>query len=404
MSQNLITPQKLGRKKEAVFSIILVFILLIFLELSLRGFFAIIVGPDVLLYGTRFCCGSQKSFDQKGAARKEEEELTVSVHENIKGNYSKYFPNQIRTDIDEHGEIFSVTINSRGFRGKDFSDQKAEGVIRVITLGASSTFGYHNRDNETYPYVMESTLNQSCTGKSFEVINFGIPHSKSDNIYSLFLSEAVDLNPNIVTFYEGINDSEMEQDLGGLAKSSPSVFSSLKTLFYTLRDRLITLALLDNWLASGEKMSESDFHSHLQGRSEYFLKNLSLIHEECEKRGILFIVANQQAKSYAISREDIRGVTYDDEVKMLKNKLAKEGELSRVEVIFLTHAIIMEDLKDWALANNVPFVDVIKATDQDRDTLLSSVHVNPRGNKIIAAAFAEEILKHVDCGMATIRK
>jgi hypothetical protein len=39
----------------------------------------------------------------------------------------------------------------------------------------------------------------------------------------------------------------------------------------------------------------------------------------------------------------------------------------------------------------VPFVDVVKALDQDRDVLVSWVHLSPRGNRMIADAFAEEI-------------
>jgi hypothetical protein len=65
-------------------------------------------------------------------------------------------------------EPYRVTINSRGFRGKEFSDEKKPGVIRVITLGESSTFGLHARDDETYPYDLEHFLNKDCPGRAFE--------------------------------------------------------------------------------------------------------------------------------------------------------------------------------------------------------------------------------------------
>ncbi len=55
----------------------------------------------------------------------------------------------------------------------------------------------------------------------------------------------------------------------------------------------------------------------------------------------------------------------------------------------------MKELTKWVSANNVPNVDVIKAFDQDRDCLLSWVHLNAKGNKIIASEFAREILRHV---------
>ena len=94
------------------------------------------------------------------------------------------------------------------FRGRDFQTQKAPGVIRVVTLGASSTFGYYDRDEETYPFLLETLLNaESPESLRFEVINLGIPHLKMASIYQLFMAEALPLQPDIVTFYEGNNDA-----------------------------------------------------------------------------------------------------------------------------------------------------------------------------------------------------
>jgi len=62
-----------------------------------------------------------------------------------------------------------LSINSHGFRGKEFSIAKPDDVIRVLTLGASSTFGFFNKDDETYPYLLEQRLNKLCHGpKHFE--------------------------------------------------------------------------------------------------------------------------------------------------------------------------------------------------------------------------------------------
>jgi hypothetical protein len=40
----------------------------------------------------------------------------------------------------------------------------------------------------------------------------------------------------------------------------------------------------------------------------------------------------------------------------------------------------------------VPFADIVSALDRDRDVLVSWVHVTPRGNRLIAEAYAREIL------------
>ena len=46
-----------------------------------------------------------------------------------------------------------------------------------------------------------------------------------------------------------------------------------------------------------------------------------------------------------------------------------------------------------ASTSKVPFVDMIKIIDPERDVLLNWVHLSKRGNEIVAAAFAREIEK-----------
>ena len=54
----------------------------------------------------------------------------------------------------------------------------------------------------------------------------------------------------------------------------------------------------------------------------------------------------------------------------------------------------MNVIRSWALKENVTFVDIINSLNEDRDTLLSNVHLNPRGNKMIAKEFADKIFNH----------
>ena len=62
------------------------------------------------------------------------------------------------------------TINSKGFRGKEFNIKK-DGV-RIIAFGGSTTIGLESSDEETYPSQLEILLN----GKNkvnYEVLNMG---------------------------------------------------------------------------------------------------------------------------------------------------------------------------------------------------------------------------------------
>ena len=57
---------------------------------------------------------------------------TVMWHENMRGAYSKYFPGEVKTDTDQHGGLFKVTMNKHGFRGKSHAIAKGPGDVRIV--------------------------------------------------------------------------------------------------------------------------------------------------------------------------------------------------------------------------------------------------------------------------------
>jgi len=95
----------------------------------------------------------------------------------------------------------TVTINSLGFRGPEISTKKRPGVVRIVTLGGSSTFGTQVSDDEAWPRQLERRL-----GRDFEVVNLGVPgYGTVENlIQTAFVLS--DLNPDIAIYYEGWND------------------------------------------------------------------------------------------------------------------------------------------------------------------------------------------------------
>ena len=341
------------------------------LELAVRVVFAIKIGPRTFLYGLV----------------SDRDELNVQNHENVVvGHYSKYFPHEHRRDTDpDAGETFDVGINSQGFRGKDFSVAKPVGVIRIVTLGASSTFGYHDRDDETYPHYLEKLLNDACPKHKFEVINLGIPHLDSEQILSLFLNEAVPLDPDFVTFYEGINDCEGG---GWRAPVTPSLWARVRL---AVHEHSLFASLLADRLKKST-FSASEVEPYIQSKRAHFLASLERLREEALARHIGFLVVTQQVKSGLVAREKIASVTYAEEVHLVEQHLSREGMLEPSQLCMLTHDTLMHDLRHWAGEKSVPVVDGIAALDHDRDVLVSWVHLNPKGNHILAGAIANGIL------------
>jgi len=134
-----------------------------------------------------------------------------------------------------------------------------------------------------------------------------------------------------------------------------------------------------------------------------FLFDLDQIRKAAKRRNILFVVANQQANSKswfgipAARRADLKGVTYADELAAIERILKRGEAISGYEFDFLIHARLMRDLKTWAEKNKLPFVDIIGLLDQERQHLVSWVHLDTYANGLVADALADEILQHRFC-------
>ena len=384
-------------------------------EAATRISFALGIGPRVLLYGTDWYRnsdpGSKQNSKRLSDAERKHTELewtrkdSVENHVRTLDGYTKFFPNEYKTTHDaDTGERIPVSINSLGFRGSDFRKEKAQKVVRVLTMGASSTFGYYNKDNETYPYLLERALNQGCGGKvNFEVINFAIPHATSAMAAAMFVAEGIDLSPDIVTYYEGRNDSMIRRQY-------ETRFDKFRSV---LVHRLLLIAFIDQILV-GERVSIVEDSLQLEvlatERSRVFLKNMETILNSSRKAGISFIVANQQATSRSPvptavqERLLLRGVSLEAEAEKIRRKINDKGNVTDFEFTLLIHERMMRDLRQWADRQGVPFVDVIGALNQDRHYLLSWVHLHPEANRVVAAKLSEPILRQFCASAGQVKR
>jgi hypothetical protein len=425
MSENVVETTS-ERRRSAVsgrlaFVVYLIVTVAILLELTLRGYFAWQVGPRVLAYGTPWYRNAFsehrkkeliEQYDRERVGWNEDENTlnTASKHDNEKRSYFKFFPTETKyiKDIDS-GEVFPAAINSHGFRGKDFSIAKPDDVIRVLTLGASSTFGFFNKDDETYPHLLEQRLNKLCHGpKRFEIINFAIPDANASQIRAMFVAEGLALAPDVITFYEGRNDSArlLPTDFRQ-ARTSETSTGWLHGAWDATTRTFILARFIDEQLAANAQVAADDALESLRNisarTSKAFLLNLDKIRMVAERRNILFIVANQQANSKswfgipAAQRIGQKGVTYSDEVAGIARILQRGEPISGYEFNLLIHARLMRDLRNWAEKHKLSFVDIIGLLDQERQHMVSWVHLDTYANGLVADALADEILQHRLC-------
>jgi lysophospholipase L1-like esterase len=381
------------------------------LEFGTRVVFATKTGARTMLYGTPW---QRNEHSPPPGNEVMHEALWRRAHtvnmprENAGRGYKKFFPYESRRTYDvDRGQVFEVRINNHGFRGEDFVVDKPPGVTRIITLGSSSTFGYYDRDDETYPFYLEAALTERCGAGSIEVLNLGVPHLISEEIAALFLSEGLSYQPDIVTLYSGNNDSMIPPPEELSSQVATAKWRSVESL---ARHSLVVRFL--SYLSEGGEMSspvgDGLIGIHARRRSQFFLQNVELIANACEERGITFIVMNQQKKSTswwpssAAYRERMRNLTYRQEIAQTLARLEIDRNLTNFELSMLVHGQMMEALESWAKARHVPFADIIEELDHDRHLLLSYVHLHPDANRMIAARLADLIGDRLDCAQSGI--
>lgn len=96
--------------------------------------------------------------------------------------------------------------NSLGYRGPEIAIPKPEGVFRIVAMGGSTTYGFDMTYEESYPAQLERILVEEYGYTQIEVINAGVPYYTSWETLANFQFRVLDLQPDMVLIYDGIND------------------------------------------------------------------------------------------------------------------------------------------------------------------------------------------------------
>jgi len=135
-------------------------------------------------------------------------QLCVDLYE-IKTSGTELIPNQ---------QSQSISINSLGFRGDDFSPAKPDTTYRIFMLGGSTMFGHGaTSDQTTIPGHLQKEFQSYNKEFKIEIINSGIQGADSFNELDLIKTKLLDYNPNLIVIYDGWNDLR--------AQNSPDVIN-----------------------------------------------------------------------------------------------------------------------------------------------------------------------------------
>lgn len=120
-----------------------------------------------------------------------------------------YIPHQyLGYVLTPNYEYLDNRHNSLGFRGEEFDVPKADGVYRIVTIGASTTYdtGVLNNYKNSYAYLLEKYL-RSKGYKNVEVVNAGIGAYTSFESLMNLQFRVLDIDPDLIIIYHAVNDA-----------------------------------------------------------------------------------------------------------------------------------------------------------------------------------------------------
>ena len=369
--------------KKISFYFLSTFIFLLFVELILSLFFYFskdYSGPIVKLFSKNH--------------KLEEEIILTNLRVNKKTN--KMYPGNYLID----GVEFS--INSKGFRGKEFSE-KNKSNCRVISLGGSITFGL----KKSYSSELEKLLknkNQDC-----EALNFGIAAKGLNFIEELFFDEVINYSPNIVTLMANRNSTMY--DSYGRGSVSPGIISTKKKYYLYKANKfmfsnIMTYRFIDLslkkviYLTSHNNTKivnprdSSLLHSINFFENKYF-NQIANIAEACTKNDIQLVLIKEPYYLDINFQNQISKLSSKEILKRLINYQNDSYENKNNLFWIYTNAVLNKVFDDIKLKyKRVIVVDpTIKLYKQQKQInfLKDGNHLNNKGHELVADEIYKEI-------------
>ena len=319
--------------------------------------------------------------------------LGISPWSTHSGEYYKFPPNyQLKGAAGQAAEVAS--INSLGFRGPEFQPNKPKGTFRIVCLGESSTFGYHNSDSGTYPIQLEKVLRQTSGDANIEVINAGFPYYNSGSILALLKEEISRYDPDVITLYSAFNDAAWPLKINSLARAvfwiqeHSAVYLALKETLHTDKFFLRHMSKIARRLTPST-MNYEPFKAEIDQVALRYRSNIKSIIKFAKEKGIATVLIKQPMT--AQNQPSRRSISYEAEYRAVMEKFRASAALLLNQLLLIKHHRLIEELGKIANEEGLPIVDNIAIIDRNGGGLASWVHLTEEANLRLAEAIKSAV-------------
>ena len=257
-------------KKQVTLGIIGVTILLLAIEIIANVWWA-----------TQIHCEFEQNEIFQNFDEVEKRQLCLDFY-NLKISGDEIIPNQSTN---------SITINSLGFRGTEFSVIKPSDMYRIFMVGGSTMFGAGaTSDETTIPGYVQQFLNENNPKFDVDVINAGIQGADSNTELKLIEQKLIKFSPDLTIIYDGWNDLRANHDAMEVKENWKTICKSGKESGFDVIITLQPIAGFGNKVLTEQELeyahSGEDYSNNplIESSSIYqdYAKNLSEI-KTCTK-------------------------------------------------------------------------------------------------------------------------
>ena len=289
--------------------------------------------------------------------------------------------------------IIEYKINSKGFRGKEFTENK-NSLNRIISLGGSTTMGLGSEYDMTYPAQLESMLKNEKI--DVEVLNFGLSSKSLSFIRKLLFSEAINYDPDLIIIYSNRNPAlyDSQGTKINIEKDNQNIFIKKVNLF--LIDNIMTFRLIFKTYRKIISMSISSdkiispHNVNVEHNIYYFTDQYKDTLEEiilfCKQKNIKVALVKQAVLFDEKIQKKIELETSKNLIETLKN-LRNEPlyDFNYAESFWIiTNAILNKDLDLLSHHENTIIIDPVHELIKNKDNFSDYIHLTDKGNTVLA--------------------
>jgi len=294
-----------------------------------------------------------------------------------------------------------ISINSHGFRGREYALAKPQDVYRIVVLGDSITFGNNLPENKNYPARLENIFINN--GKQAEVLNLGLGGYDTLQEVATLQDVGLQFSPDRVILGYCINDI-------GIASGNLNYIKRLKNYgqsIYRLRLAQFVRVQLDRIeLIEYEKSANTT--ENFDATYKNSLADISHDDELKNKIQALETLLNQRQGKFLFAR-DYTEANHIQRLRYALEQLKSLQEKNHFAVTILVIPYLMEDNDSQPIYQAIyqiiehemtrlgfsvinPYVDFSKAGFKNLILKKNDgVHPNAQGHEIMADALYKNI-------------